>query len=353
MSITYRGIENFGPLNENENGIISATVNHSFHFDGGESPLDIMGQSQVPARRSKYPSALASNKNLFCLYRSVSSVQEGDGKASGKYIVACFYTNDLRADNTEESSQEEIVPWKLPPYDINIYPIDVTKQLLYGYDDGDVKGEPSLSVLNSAGDPLDAQTVEQNACYQFSYNLQHFDDRWIDEFADTINNSDTVVIDSAIPEKKGRIRNLGASFQRIYDENGNILYKFWKVNVEIERSAEEWKVELMDLGLFALDGTGKRYRIYTDNDGNFGKRQDLIDDLIAGGDTEEEAKEKVIAVDTPQKLAADGTLYSGDTAHYLTFYTKAYTNWGPLSLPKTVSGQTSTSKLLWNFGSTA
>lgn len=333
MTINYRGIERYGPLQESDKGIWTTTIDHSFHFDESESPVDIMADSNVPAKNSQHP----SGNGLYALNRTVSSAQEGDEQRSGKYIVTVNYTNDLRIDSTIDGSQTEVVPWKLPPYDISIFPVEVTKSMVKSYQDGDTKDGPSVPVQNVIGDPIDAQTVEQHTIYSFSYNLRSFNDDWIDTYSDSVNTGSVVVIDNTIPARKGRIRSLGATFQRIYKEDGSILYKYWKVSVEIEKSPTIWQVELMNVG-FWVEIAGVRYRIYTDSiNGGFGSKAGLI---AAGG-----VADDIVAVDTPQKLSADGSaVLTGTTANYITFNNKFTTNWKPLSLPKTISGQTTTRK---------
>jgi len=344
MAVTYMG-KTYGSLAENENGIINTTINYIFHFDDAESPVDIFAQSEVPARNTQHP----SGNGLYALTRAISKPEEGDEIKSGKYIVTVIYSNDLRINNVSESSSNELAPWKLPPYDISIFPLDVTKSLIKAYAAGDKKGSPSVHVVNSANDPFDVQTVEQNTIYRFSYNLRNFRDYWIDSYADTVNNSSITVIDKTIPRFKGRLRNIGGTFQRIYDENGTIKYKYWKVDIEIEKSPEIWQIELMQLGFYFIDAgdSNKKKPIYTDGEGGFGARQTLIEDLVTGEDTEEDAKEKVTLVSNPQKLGDNGELLGVvATPKYETFSPKAMVGWRSLNMPKTTTGQTNTPRLL-------
>lgn len=316
MTIKFIG-NKYAPLNEDKNGILSTTVDYIYYFNAAESPVDILAESTIPARGSQHP----SGGNLYALRKTISAPQEGDEAKSGKYTVSVAYTNDLRQDITKQGETPATAPWNLPPYNISIFPIDITVPFIFGYDAGDAPGSPSKSVLNPVGDPYEAVTLKQNTIIKFSYNLRNFSGTWIDRFSDTVNNSSVVVVRQEISTQKGRIRNLGGSLQKIYDDEGALLYKYFKVDIEIEKAKDIWKQEIMRRGLYFLSG-GHKYRIYTDNDGNYGKKEDMGSEPTA--------------VDEPQRLTEAGALYSGDSAEYDTFFDKPFISWGSLNLPKTM-----------------
>ncbi len=316
MTIKFIG-NKYAPLNEDKNGILSTTVDYIYYFNNAESPLDIFAESTIPVRGSQYP----GGGNLYALNRTVSAPQEGDEAKSGKYTVSVVYTNDLRQDITIQARSRTIAPWRLPPYDIRIFPIDITVPFVKAFDTGDPPDSPSIAVLNPVGDPYEAVTVKQHTIIRFSYNLRNFRGSWIDRYSDTVNRSSVTVVRQAIPAKKGRMRNLVSGVQKIYDDEGSLLYKYVKVDVEIEKAVDVWKQEIMRRGLYFID-TGKKYRIYTDNDGIFGKKGNMGTDATA--------------VDEPQRLDENGALYSGDSAEYDTFFDKAFISWRSLNLPKTM-----------------
>jgi hypothetical protein len=218
-------------------------------------------------------------------------------------------------------------PWKMAPYDISIAPREYVVPFIKGYKDGDQMGAPTVPVVNSAGDPYEDSMTKQNAILKFSYNLQKFDDTWQEKFIDTTNGAPIRVCNVPFQKFKARLAALVASRQYVYDSTGLLKYEYWRVDVEIERSGEEWKREILCRGLFAKDANGK-YRIHVRKDDApgpiFGRAEDLGKDPVP--------------CDEPQLLdATTGFLLSsaGDgTAQYQTFRDKFAVSWAPLSFPE-------------------
>jgi hypothetical protein len=319
MSISFIG-KKYSTLSEDQGGTITTSIDFTFYFNAAESPVDVLAEDDVPALNSKHP----QGNNLYANGRSVA-LEEGDGAKSGKYVVTVSYTNDRRINTQSRSDTADTAPWNLPPYDISIQPIDITKLFLKSYDEGN-PSKALIEVKNPAGDPYESTIVDQNTLIKFSFNLRDFKDSWIDSYTNTVNVDTVTIVDKIIPAKKGRIRNLNASQQKIYEEDGTQKYKYWKVDVEIEKSPEEWKKEFVIVGLNFIDtgDSNKRKRIYTDNKGTYGSEQDIVD-----------AGETATAVDVPVKLNADGSLNVDGAAVYDTYYDKPYINWKELNLPQT------------------
>lgn len=337
MTIKYKG-QRHGPLRDDNTDTISASEMFIFPFDGGESPValqnDPLYTANVPVKYSQHP----ENTTLYAQNISIDA-EGGDGVVSAAYVVTVDYTTNIKRNNAlsggslnAEDKTGTVVPWKLPPYNISIHPIERTVPFILAYQLGDIIGRPTHDVLNPAGDPYDAVTVEQNTIIQFSYNIQDFGTSWIRSYKDTVNNSDIVVIGQSIESGKARIKNLSSTKQKLLDTDGTtLLYEYWKVDVEIEERQVTWKQEILARGLFFRIGGDptKTVRIYTDNDGHFGAQDDA--GFTAG--------KEVIPVDEPQKLAANGNLLSKsatpDDPVYEIFFDKFYTNWKPLSFPLT------------------
>lgn len=319
MSINYMGVHN-GGLEYDGDGNISTVRKLIYHFNAGESAVDIAARSEIPLRGTAHP----DNSSISLRSYSISEPMEGDGLKSGKYEVTLSYSRTM----TNSERDASIVPWKRRPYDISIPTNTFVVPFQKGYQTGDSKGSPSQAVLNSAGDPFEDSIEQERRSLKFSYNLKNFPFDWLDKFSDTINQSPVQILDIGIATRKGRIKSLFPSKVDEYEADGELKYTFWKVDVEIEINNEEYKKEIMQRGLFAL-GTastiGSKYRIYIDTDGTMGKLTDL------------DSSKNPIPVDEPQRLNQNGTLYNTnvDGAYYATFYDKFAADWGALNFPKT------------------
>lgn len=314
MSITYKGERN-GGWSQDKDGNVTSSRLLVYHFNSAESAVEIAQQSGIPKIGDVHPDDPA----LFVSGVSISEPMEGDGVKSGKYDVTVSYA---RATVSVQFGRNDrtVAPWDRPPYDLSITPIDVVKAFQKSYQDGDTNGNPSKPVLNPAGDPYEDSTAERHTVIRFSYNLETFRPQWIGQYVDSINVSAVEVIDIGISARRGCLRNLSASQVKEYDNEGELTYTYWKVDVEIEVSRTEWKREILARGLFFLDG-GNKFRIYTDEDGLVGKLSDM------GGNP--------IPVDEPQLLTAVGALLAlGGTPVYDVFYDKFPSNWAALSLPE-------------------
>lgn len=310
MSIIYKGVRN-GVFSKDKDGNISTERILVFLFNAGESSVKISQQTQIPVNGTAHPD------DSTLLLSNVSISQKDGDEKKGTYEATLTY---IRTNNNTITNNATVLPWKLKPYDIAMSPVEIGIAFQKSYKDGDSFGNPSQPVLNPAGDPYEDGQTRQNTILRFSYNLETFNSSWITHYVDTVNKSSTTVIDVSIDAMKGRLKNLTPSLQYQYDNKGNLQYTYWKIDVEIEISPVVWKREIMARGLYFLDG-GKKYRIYTDNKGTYGKQEDIGEDGIP--------------VDEPQRLTEAGALYGGTTgAFYQTFYDKFTANWSTLNLPK-------------------
>ncbi|MFQ3578665.1 MAG: hypothetical protein SNJ71_00815 [Bacteroidales bacterium] len=318
MSIIYKGARN-GGLQKDKDGQISTTRVFVFYFNEAESAATVLRDANIPELGTAHP----DNSTLLATSISISEPMEGDTIKSGKYEVTVTYT---RPQNNI-SIQSTVPPWDRDPFNISFSPLEIVVPFQKGYDQQkDVNGSPSVPVLNSAGDPFEDSTTQMNLIIKFSYNLKFFDPIWIIKYMDTINKSDVQILGVEIPARKGRIKNLAASKMQTYKENGSLEYEYYQVDIEIEVAKSEWKKEIMQRGLFALqtpNTISSKYRIYIDTDGTLGNKADLSDEAIP--------------VDEPQKLNQDGTVLSSqNTAKYATFYDKYECSWKELNIPEMV-----------------
>jgi hypothetical protein len=323
MSITYKGVRN-GGLTVESGGNISTSRTLVYHFNAGESALDIFGQTQVPRMGEAHP----TDATFKVVGIQISEPQQGDSIKSGEYSVTINYSRSFAIGGT--SRDQTVEPWNDRPYNVAIYASEVSRAFIKAYQSGDTFGSPSQAVLNTAGDPYEENIIEQNTILAFSYNLRDFDLDWIDNYTDTINLTDQTVCDKALTALNWRIRTLNANKQIVYDADGEEEYSYWKVDVELEGSSKGWAKELMSRGLYFLS-SGDKCRIYTDGAGNFGTKAAM----------KTNDPENYEPVDEPQKLKHDGSLWWDGTgaettgAYYQTFYDKLPADWGGLSFPTT------------------
>lgn len=323
MAITFKG-ERRTALQKNNNNVSTTSRIFLYHFDTWTSGVQISQQSELPLIGEEHP----NDSSLICTGINTGEPDPND-KPSGKFLAIASYTNQ---QNSFSIGSQAIRPWQLPPYNISYPPFESTIVFEKSYQSGDKNGIPSLPVLNSAGDPIADVTNENSWMIKFSYNLKTVNGNWMDFFLDTVNNQDITIVGFNVPSGKGRLKQMQPSFHRTFDAQGELLYKYWQIDIEIEVRKQKWQKELLDQGLNILDAE-KKYRIYTDGKGVFGKRSDML----ASADDPDD----VVAVDEPMKLDGSGALLDQalQTAEYLEpKFDKFFTNWNPLSFPRTVDG---------------
>lgn len=341
MSITYKGVLN-GGANVDVKGDVTTTRKLLFYFNGGESAVEILKQSQIPKIGTVHP----DNDTIYLSSISVSEPLQGDEIKSARYEVALNYARTK--SNLENSNNQNVAPWKLPPYDISYAPVEYVVAFQKGYDySKDLNGSPSIPVLNSAGDPFEESTTKKNTILRFTYNLEKFNPLWVGQYVDSINKNSISLLDISIPARKGKISTLAPSKQRQYDSNGTLQYVYWVIPVEIEISKEEWKKEIMQRGLFfkPLGSTEYKERIYKRVDGEAGANYGTKANTGTGS----------IPCDVPQRLTATGDLLdptgasTSVTSIYASFNDKYQMDWKTLGFPKTAS--TSTALAILSGGS--
>jgi len=333
MSITYKGVLN-GGADIDSSGNVTAKRVLVFYFNSGESSVKILQQSQIPKIGTVHP----DNQTLYLTSISVSEPMEGDAKSS-KYHVTLNYARTR--ENIESKNNQNVAPWSIPPYDISFAPVEYVTAFQKGYADGDVNGSPSEAVLNSAGDPFEESTTQQNLILRFTYNLQDFTPSWILDYMDTINREDMSILDIQIPAYRGRIKAISATKQKQYDTEGKVQYNYWIINAEIEISKTPWYKLIMQRGLYFLTDitpmSATKERIYKRVDGgtgdNFGTKENTGVDSVP--------------CDEPQRLKADGSLLDptgGDNtveSVFIDYWDKYDCSWSPLNFPKTAQKVTS------------
>jgi hypothetical protein len=315
MTVTYKGVVNAN-WNKDNNSNITAIKKLIYWVDAGESSVIISRQTEIPLIGTAHP----EDETLLLTNISISDPQEGDERKKHKYTVTLTYT---RPTNFSETPIQDtsISPWRKKAFNISISPLEKVVPFVKAYATPSAS-TPTIPVLNPVGDAYEDETVEQNVIIRFSYNRSTFNSSWVRTYIESVNSSGITVVGVSVPARKGKIRTLSANYLTQDDENGDPEYKYWQIDAEIEVSQAEWKKEIMIRGLYFKDN-GKNYRIYTDNDGNFGKKDDM--------------GANAVAVDEPQRLTETGALYTGSTAEFDIFYDKRQLSWGTLGFPNSVT----------------
>ncbi len=323
MSITYKGVKN-GPWTMDRTGGIQTSRILVFYFSAAETAVEIAQQTQIPELGTAHP----DDPKLLLSSIAVSEPMEGDQVKSAKYEVTLNYQRIVSSGGSMNTTDRNKAPWDRAPYDISMSAQEYSVGFEKAYQAGDEPGNPSLPVLNPAGDPYEESTTIYTTLLRFSYNLETFDSDWVGRFVDSINDTAVNVIDVAIPKYRGRIKNLAPSYQLEYDNAGELRYSFWRVDVEIEIYRKNIQKDILARGLFFLDSgdVNKKLRIYFDpsatGSNNIGARDDLGSNAAP--------------VDVPIKLDTDGTILATGAAPYYDSYEDKWAgSWEPLSLPET------------------
>ncbi len=316
MSILYLGEKFDRPVSETEANSNASRV-FQFQTTEKESGVAVLQDSNLPLINSLHP----DNVNLVCKNRSADPETDAD-----TWLVTCSYEKDTMTYKPDSGEEK---PWDLPPYNISYGAVGYNKVLKKAYGIDDTQGNPSTPVLNSVEDPFDPplEYVKYNNIMKFSYNKRYFTLNTIKEYQGTINKININVLDEEIEPENGRINSLAAVKIDVNDEDGDFLYSYYQIDVEIELSEDGFNSEPLDQGFYYLKSGTTRTEIK------------LSDAGVLGDEGE--------AVTEPAKLDGSGGLVSGGgTPYYFVYRSHFPADWTTLDLPKLQSGKRKNSNLL-------
>jgi hypothetical protein len=308
MGIKFLG-EKFGQSASDSRDTYTATRVFNLIATGRESGVAILKNESIPVIGEKHP----DNPKLICESRSATPLTDDEA-----WEVTCSYSP---ASFSFTQPPSDVDPWNLPPFNVSYGAVSYNKVLERGYKIDDSQGEPSESVLNSAGDAFDppAEKVEYNSTLKFSYNKRHFTLDQIRLNQGTINSQSITVLGVDIPSWAGRINMLSAQKMDVNDDDGEYQYSYYQIDVEIEVSVRSFVTRLLDIGFYKIDNGKKKEILKSDID-------ITIKDSDDGPVTE------------PQKLDGAGGLLGELDPVYLSFLPQFPKNWDGLNLPKTLNG---------------
>lgn len=275
-----------------------------------------IGPDILPRANDSFPGDNAAK----CTNVSIKRLSEKLWEATCSYE----YSGDTI---TTESTEDEIDPWNLPPFNISVTSYGVNEAASKAYDTDDAQDNPTINILNSAGDQFNPplSTVKRVAVIKFSYNLKTFSLNWPLEYIDTVNKESVCVLGVSIPAQTAMMQNLEGQRLSVKNSDGDVDY-YWQINVEIAVSKTGFDHEVLNAGFHCIDGEGI-YEIGICRDGGTddGKMVPITSDY--------KNNKNVLPVTEPQLLNDDGEL-STDGAHYLTFVLNYPKSWNSLCLPK-------------------
>lgn len=310
---------------ESDGSILTKRI-FKVYFSAGEGPLKIRAMTDLPKIGAVHP----DDKSLSCRKRTISEPQGGDQLRTGHYLVTCEYSNRAGTSGAVQPPAANTKPWDMPPYNISYLVVDNVVPLRKAYGASDTQDNPTVPVVNTAGDPIQIPFNETTRALKFSYNLKTFDDAWVELYRNTINKAEMTVCGKKIPAKKGLLRKVDAKKVVVYDDDGDPDVAYTQVDIEIEITRKDWNIHPANLGLNFRDGDDKK-RIYTDNRGNFGTLEEMAALMPA------DATDVPTPVDEPMKLNNQGAIcpinFVADETHYLEFSPYFPSDWKSLSLP--------------------
>ena len=307
MAITILGEQFNRPVKDSisDNSTISKSASRIFmvRTTDKEDGVAILNLEGIPQLNDLHP----YDASLLVSSRSVDPDVEAD-----TWKVTVEYASRIVNVPFDKNTK----PWDLPPYNVSSGSVPYNKVMTKAYKDGDSKDNPSVDILNTAGDPFDPplEYVEYNSLIKFTYNKKNFSLFDIKKYKRTINASSEIILDQNIEPKTAKINEIDAVKVDVKDENGNFDYSYYKISIVMEIGNFETK--LLNDGFYAVEN-GQKFEIKLDNDtGNYGK-------------------DKGDPVTEPVKLDENGAILpQGDSPVYLPFQTYFAQNWKGLGLPE-------------------
>lgn len=259
MSIIYKGA--LAGESGMKDGKYTATRKLKFYSNSKEhSDIDVMAMPQIPAYQSAHP----TYSSLACSGVNIS-LEEGT-PGSCTYIASCEYSGDTLSAG---SSPKDIKrPWEQPVFGFSYQPYDVITAFEYAYDlKKDKQFKPSKPVVSSSGTPLAAVTNKTQMLMKFSYYAREFDLDWTYLFHNTVNSGELRIAGANIKPYVGLLRAMLPAEMITYEDNGDIKWKYWKIDVEILLAPGGHTRKYVDKSKFMLDGK-TLCRIWTTTEAN-------------------------------------------------------------------------------------
>lgn len=182
-------------------------------------------------------------------------------KQSVKFYINATYQ---RASDDDAAS----APWNLQAFNISSDTVEEAIAFRMAYNN---KNERVIPVLNTAGDPIEANTNEILPQFSFAYYVQNFDASKVYDFSNTVNATSQRILGKAYPAGTLLLADISADALVTYEDDGyTVKWKYHQVNVTFRYNPLGWKRKLLNVGNRARFGTNKKSElIYQFNEPTF------------------------------------------------------------------------------------
>lgn len=167
-----------------------------------------------------------------------------------------FYINSTY----ERVSDENVTyPWELPPFNVSASTVEEAIAFKTAFDRNNEKdrkdNERNVDVVNSAGDPIEANTNEIFQQFSFSYYRQGFDVGNIQEFANSINQTEQRILGHNYPAGTLLIVDLSTDMLKTPATNDeDTEWTYTQINLTLRYNQNGWGRRLLDVGNRAIFG---------------------------------------------------------------------------------------------------
>lgn len=231
-------------------GVASVTKTVYLHFkraDGGLLTAEDYANAKFEARKSVF----FPQKNAV-LAQDASFKFSGNGTItmwSQTAQVICLELEYTSGSSGSSGGGTQNGDSNTPPYELGVTEIDFTPEInvvpmTYGYNEEGKK----IPTVNSAGDPILAETEQYRGAMRFTYYLKEsgWKNNYSIAYMGTSNSRDITILDVPIDKKRALLKEISAKFLKTYDDDGKEKWRYWSITVTI--LAGENITHFLDIG---------------------------------------------------------------------------------------------------------
>ncbi|MBQ7732106.1 MAG: hypothetical protein IJT68_09740 [Lentisphaeria bacterium] len=168
---------------------------------------------------------------------------------SVKFFIDALYQ---RASDDEENGK----PWNLSPFNFTFDTVEQAIAFRMAYDEDNQR---TIPVVNSAGDPIDADTNEIFPQFGFSYYVHNFDASDVFDFSSSVNEKPQTIAGRSYPPGTLLIASISAENLITYEDDGYTpKWKYTQVNLSLRYNPGGWGRKLLDIGNRARFGNSTK-----------------------------------------------------------------------------------------------
>lgn len=167
-------------------------------------------------------------------------------------VIFYINANYQRASDDEEAT----APWNLSPFNFTFDTMEQAIAFRMAYDEDNQR---TIPVVNSAGDPIDADTNEIFPQFGFSYYVHHFDASDVFDFSSSVNAVSQRIAGRSYPPGTLLVASISAENLVTYEDDGYTeKWKYTQVNLSLRYNERGWGRRLLDVGNRAKFGTSTK-----------------------------------------------------------------------------------------------